>query len=72
MSRDNDPKGKNLPMWKCHVTMTKKDAYLSNKLLLQNHSLTFIHQNKPLPPATRFFSRSSIAYNTSASLDKLT
>ena len=46
MSRDNDrqsDKGKNLRIWKCHVTMTKKDAYISIEMQLQNHSLTFIH-----------------------------
>ena len=37
-------KGKNLPVWNCHATMTKKDAYISNELQLQNLSLTFIHK----------------------------
>ena len=42
MLRNNDDKGKSLLIWKCHVTMTKKDAYISNEKQLQNHSLTFI------------------------------
>ena len=45
-------KGKNLLIWKCHVTMTKKDAYISNEMQLQNQSLTFILKNKPLFSAT--------------------
>ena len=36
-------KGKNLLIWNCYVTMTKKDAYLGNEKQLQYHSLTFIH-----------------------------
>ena len=39
---------------------------------LQNHSLTFIHKNKSLLSATSIPSRSPMAYNTYASLDKLT
>ena len=64
-------KGKNLPIWKCHVTLTKKDAYLSNKLQLQRPSSTFTHKNKSLHPATSILSRSPMAHNTTASLDKL-
>ena len=52
--------------------MTKKDAYISKKMQLQNHSLTFFHKNKPLSSATSMLSLSPIAYNTTASLDKLT
>ena len=52
--------------------MTKKDAYLSNETQFQKHSSTFIHQNKSLPSATSILSRSTMAYNTTASLDKLT
>ena len=36
-------KGKNLLIWKGHVAMTEKDAYISNEKQLQNRSLTFIH-----------------------------
>ena len=38
---------------------------------LRNHSLTFIHKNKSLLSATSTLSRSLLAYNTTASLDKL-
>ena len=65
-------KGKNLLILKSHVTKTKKAAYISNKMQLQNHSLTFIHKNKSLLPATSIISRSPMAYNTTTSLDKLT
>ena len=72
MSRDNDPKGKNLLKCKCHVTMTKKDAYISIKMQFQIHSLTSILKNKSLLLATSILSRSAMAYNTTVSLDKLT
>ena len=52
--------------------MAKKVAYISNKMQLQNHSLTFSHKNRSLLLATSILSRSSMAYNTTASLDKLT
>ena len=65
-------KGKNLRIWKCHVTMTKRNAYISNEMQLQNHSQTFIHKNKSLLSATSILSRSPMACNTTASLDKLT
>ena len=65
-------KGKRFHKWKCHVTRTKIDEYISNEMQLQNHSLTFIHKNKSLVSATSILSRSSMAYNTTASLDKLT
>ena len=70
MSRDNAQKGTNLI--KRHVTMTRKDAYISNEMQLQNHSLSFIVRNFSLPSATSILSRSPMAYNTTASLDKLT
>ena len=65
-------KGKNLPIWKNYVTMTKRDSYISNEMQLQNHSLTFFHKNKSFLSATSVLSRSRIAHNTIASLDKLT
>ena len=65
-------KGKNLLIWKCHVTMTKTHAYISNEMQLPNHSLTFFPKNKSLLSATSIPSRSPMAYNTTASLDKLT
>ena len=39
---------------------------------LQSHSLAFFHKNKSLLSATSILSRSPMAYNTTASLDKLT
>ena len=56
MSRDND----------------QKRAYISNEMQLQNHSSTFIQKNKSLLSATSILSCSPMAYNTTASLDKLT
>ena len=38
----------------------------------RSHSLIFIHKNKSLLSATSLLSRSPMAYNTTASLDKLT
>ena len=64
--------GNNLPIWKCHVTMTKKDACINNENHLQNLSATSIHKNKPLLSATSILSRLPMAYNTTASLSKLT
>ena len=58
-------KGELLLIWKCHVTMTEKDAYTS-------HSSNFIHKNKSLLSATSILSRSPMAYNTTDSLDMLT
>ena len=52
--------------------MTKKDAYMSNEMQLQIHPLTFIHKNKSLLSTTSMLARSPIAYNTTASLEKLT
>ena len=52
--------------------MTKNDAYISNDLKLQNHSLIFMHKKKSLLSATSTLSRSQMACNTTASLDKLT
>ena len=52
--------------------MTKKDAYISNGLQLQKPSLTFIHKNKSFLSSTSILYRSTMAYKTSASLDKVT
>ena len=51
--------------------MTKKDAYISNDMQLQNHSLTIIHNKKSLLSATSILYRSPITYNTTASVYKL-
>ena len=52
--------------------MTKKYACISKDMQLQIHSLTFIRENISLVSATSIRSRSPMAYNTTASLDKLT
>ena len=51
--------------------MTKKDAYISNEIQFQKHSLTFIHKKKSLLPAISFLSCSPIGSNVTISLDKL-
>ena len=65
-------KGRNLLIWKSQVTRTKNDAYISYDMQLQNQCLTCIHKNKSLLSATSILSRSPMAYNTTASLDKQT
>ena len=65
-------KRKRFQIGNCHVTMIKKDAYISNEIQFQIHSLIFIHKNKSLLSATSFLSCSPMAYYTTASLDKLT
>ena len=44
---------------------------VSNEMQLQNLSSAFIHKNKSLLSATSLLSRSLMAYNTTATLDKL-
>ena len=70
-SCDNDQKGKNLLIWKCHVIRTKKDAYISIEMQLQNISSNSTKINHFFS-ATSFLSRSPMAYNTTTSMDKLT
>ena len=57
---------------KRHVTVTRKNAYKSNKLKLQNISLTFTHKSESSFSASSFLSRSLMTYNTTAPLDGLT
>ena len=64
-------KGKNLLIWKRHVTIAKEVAYVSNELQLLNHSLSFVVRNYSLLSATNILYRSPMAYNTTVSLDKL-
>ena len=52
--------------------MTKKDAFISNELKLQNHPLTFIHKNKSFLSASSDPFFSPMAHNTTATLDKPT
>ena len=55
-------KGKNLLIWKWHVTMTKEDAFISNEMQLQNHSSAFIHKSKSLLSATSILYRCLQSY----------
>ena len=49
-----------------------KHAFISNEMQLQNHSLTFIQKGESLLSATSILSRSPMAHNITASLDRLT
>ena len=57
-SREDEQNRKSPLIWRSHVTMTKKTAYISNEKQLQIHSLTFFHNKKSLLPATSILSRS--------------
>ena len=52
--------------------MTKTHEYISNEMQLKNPSLTSFHKNESLLSAASILSLSPMAYNTTASLDKLT
>ena len=58
-------------VWKCHVTMTKREAYESNIFQLQNHSSIFFDKHCSLHSATSVLSSSTMAQNTTASENKL-
>ena len=49
----------------------RNDAYISNEMQLQNHSLAFIQKNESLLSATSILSCSPMAYNTIATSGKL-
>ena len=68
ISRDNDQIGKH------RVTMTKKEAYISNKLQHQSRSLTILLKNESLLSATSVLSQrpNLLTCNTTASLDIIT
>ena len=51
--------------------MAGRDACRSNELQLQNFSLNFIPKSKPILSARRILSRSPMAHDTIASLNKL-
>ena len=72
MLRDNHRKKEKISVHGNVTWQWPKYAYISNEMQLENHSLTFIHKNKSLLSATGILSRSPRAYNTTASLDKLT
>ena len=65
-------KGKNLFIWKSHVTMTKKDKYINKEMQLQNLFLTFNPKNKTILSASSILFRSPVAHITTDFLDKLT
>ena len=75
-------KRSNLDTWKTspdndhitnhHLRMTKKEDFISNELQLQNQSIFSIRKYKSLFSATSLLSCLPMAYNTTASLDKLT
>ena len=69
---DNDQKRKESPYLEMSRDNDQKHAYMSNKMQLQNHSLTFIQKHQKVLSATSILSRSTMAYDTTASLDKLT
>ena len=72
ISRDNEQKTKESPYMGMSRDSDQKHAYISNEIQLQNLSLNLIHKNKSLLSATSILSRSPMAYNATASLDKLT
>ena len=74
MSRDKDrKKEESLYMKRSRDNDQKKDAYMNNKMQLQkDFNLTSIHYKKSFHPATSYLSCSPMAYNTTASLYKLT
>ena len=53
------------------MKITKKQAYISNELEHLKHSLTFMQKNKSIFSATSILSCSPMAYNSTASLEKL-
>ena len=64
-------KGKNLLIWTSHVTMTKRNEFISNELqpkIIPYFSVT----KQTTSSATTILSCSPVAHNTTASLDKLT
>ena len=69
---DNDQKRKESPYMEMSRDNEQKHSYISNEMQLQRHFLTFVDTNKSLISATSFLSRSPMAYNITASLDKLT
>ena len=72
MSHDNDQKRKESPFMEMSRDKDQKNEYLSDEFQIQNNFLTFIHINKSLLSATSILSRSPMAHNTTASLEKLT
>ena len=57
MPLDNNQKGKKSPYMQMSRDKEQKDANLSNRMQLKNHSLSFIHKNKSLFSATSIHPR---------------
>ena len=61
MSPDNGQERKESPDMEMSRANDQKQAYISNEIQLQNHSLTLIHKNKSLLSATSLLSCSPMA-----------
>ena len=73
MSRDNVQKRTEAPYTEKSPDDDQKRYVYKYRNTAQDHSFTFFHRNKKtLLSATSILSRSPMAYNTTASLDKLT
>ena len=72
MSCDKDQERKESPFMEKLRDNVQKHAYISKKIQLQSHSVTFIQNNKSLLSATSVLFRSPMAYNFTATLDNLT
>ena len=72
MSGDNAQKRKESPYMDTSRDNEQKSCVYKERNAAKNHSLIFFHKNKSLLSATSFLYHSPMAYNTTASLDKLT
>ena len=72
MSGDNAQNRKETPYMDKSRDNDQKKCVYKWRNAAKNHSLIFFHKNKSLLSATTILSRSPMAYNTPASLDKLT
>ena len=71
MSRDNAEKRIESPNMEKSRDNDQKKCVYKYRNAAQNHSLTFFHKNKTLLSPTSTLSRSPMAHNTLAALDKL-
>ena len=72
MSGDNVQKRKESPYVDKSLDNDQKRCVYRRRNAAKNPSSVFFHKNKSLHSATSILSRSPMAYNTTASLDKLT
>ena len=72
MSGDNAQKRKESPYMDKSRNNDQKNCVCKLRNAAKNHSLIFFRKNKPLVSATTILSCSPVAYNTTASLGKLT